>query len=71
MPRKSLHTVIQKNHIYNQEMKNQSQRNGNVLENSYKIEYGKKVILDKLFKVFEKKKVDKKSEIIATRNIQH
>lgn len=70
MPRKSLHTVIQKNHIYNQEMKNQSQRNGNVLENSYKIEYGKKVILDKLFKVFEKKK-DKKSEIIATRNIQH
>jgi hypothetical protein len=37
-------------------MKNQSQRNGNVLENSYKIEYGKKVILNKLFNVFEKKK---------------
>jgi hypothetical protein len=52
-------------------MKNQSQRNGNVLENSYKIEYGKKVILNKLFKVFEKKKVAKKSEIIGMHNIQH
>lgn len=51
MPRKSLNTVIPKNRIYNQEMKNQrSQCNGKVLENSYKIECGEVLI------VFEKEK---------------